>query len=100
VLVDFKGQDILQFYEIYHIQIPEISGAVKKFILVQPSSAMAERILAVFELVSTSQTANALADSLEYQVSRRYNDRKPARRGGAKFTSSGLADLVAEEFTE
>jgi len=79
--------------------LPGVSVVVKKLLLVQPSSAMAERILSVLEFV-TKQQGNALEDNIEYRVMRMYHSRKWKPK--KIFTSEGRYDLEAgyEEIEE
>jgi len=94
---DYKCTDHILFYEQHEAELPNISRVVKRFLLTQPSSAMAERVLSILESVTKKQQ-KMLQDSVSYIVMRRYNNRvsKPKHI----FNSEGQYDLIEDMQSE
>ena len=63
----------VQWWARYEASLPNWSSVVKKILLVQPSSASAERVFSIMENFSTDQQENALEETVEASVMLCYN---------------------------
>ena len=63
----------VQWWARYEASLPNWSSVVKKILLVQPSSASAERVFSIMKNFFTDQQENALEETVEASVMLCYN---------------------------
>lgn len=68
--------DILQWWKGHADTLPRWSSAFKLIVLVQPSSAAAERVFSLLSNSFSSQQESALEDYIQFSVMLQYNHRK------------------------
>ena len=66
----------VQWWATHAAALPNWSAAVKKILLVQPSSASAERVFSLLQNAFSKQQEAALEETVETSVMLRYNDNK------------------------
>ena len=72
---DVNPSDIIQWWKNNESVLPNWSAAAKKALLVQPSSAAAERVFSVLNNTFGSNQTNSLEDYVEAAVMLQYNSR-------------------------
>ena len=65
----------VQWWHSHKDQLPHWASAAKKVLLVQPSSAAAERVFSILKSSFNDQQENALVDYLQASVMTQYNKR-------------------------
>ena len=65
----------VEWWQHHAEKLPNWSSAVKKVLLVQPSSAAAERVFSILNASFNDQQDHALADYLQATVMLQYNKR-------------------------
>ena len=66
----------VQWWATHAAALPNWSAAVKKILLVQPSSASAERVFSLLQNAFNKQQEGALEERVETSVMLRYNENK------------------------
>ena len=69
-------EDKVHWWATHAAALPNWSAAVKKILLVQPSSASAERVFSLLQNAFSKQQEAALEETVETSVMLRYNDNK------------------------
>ena len=69
-------EEKLAWWEANSVRLPHWASLVKKLLLIQPSSASAERVFSLLNNAFSDQQDNALEDYLEASVMIRYNNAK------------------------
>ena len=69
-------EDKVQWWATHAAALPNWSAAVKKILLVQPSSASAEQVFSLLQNAFSKQQEAALEETVETLVMLRYNDNK------------------------
>ena len=69
-------EDKVHWWATHAAALPNWSAAVKKILLVQPSSASAERVFSLLQNAFSKQQEAALEETVETLVMLRYNDNK------------------------
>ena len=70
-----KEEKKVEWWHRHEEQLPHWASAVKQVLLVQPSSAAAERVFSILSASFTDQQENALVDYLQASVMFQYNKR-------------------------
>ena len=66
----------VEWWKVHEERLPNWSSAVKKVLLVQPSSAAGERVFSLLSASFHEQQENALSDYLQASVMLQYNNRR------------------------
>ena len=75
VAIECKGTKF-EWWKIHDERLPNWSSAVKKVLLVQPSSAAAESVFSLLLVSFHEQQENALPDYLQAKVMLQYDNRR------------------------
>ena len=75
VAIECEGRKV-EWWKVHEERLPNWSSAVKKVLLVQPSSAAAERVFSLLSASFHEQQENALSDYLQASVMLQYNNRR------------------------
>ena len=73
VAIECEGRKV-EWWKVHEERLPNWSSAVKKVLLVQPSSAAAERVFSLLSASFHEQQENALSDYLQASVMLQYNN--------------------------
>jgi len=96
-IVDVDARD---FYRSNTAQLPTFTAVFRKLILVQPSSAMVERVFSILENSIHSTQRHMLLDSLSLSVMKRYNTRRLRRKLRATRVLDAMPPDSEEDMTE
>ena len=66
----------VEWWKVHEEKLPNWSSAVKKVLLIQPSSAAAERVFSLLSASFHKQQESALFDYLQASVMPQYNNRR------------------------
>ena len=75
VAIEYEGREV-EWWNVYEERLPNWSSAVKKVLLVQPSSAAAERVFSLLSVSFHEPQENALSDYLQAIAMPQYNNRR------------------------
>ena len=67
--------DILEWWKLHEAELPHWSSAVKKGLLLQPSSAASERVFSLLNNSFNDRQYNSLEDYIEASIMLQYNSR-------------------------
>ena len=73
---DSSDVDCLKFWKSSESTLPQWAAAVKKILIVQPSSAAVERVFSMLNNAFKDKQQNSLQDYIEVSTMLRYNNRK------------------------
>ena len=68
--------DVLQWWKNHETELPSWSSVCKKALLIQPSSAAAERVFSILQNLFNEKQTLSLQDYIESSVMLQYNTRK------------------------